>query len=356
MNLSRRSCAVIALVMLLVACQSTPTSEPTAAAASTHALPSAPAASTASEQPRSASGPGALSPTPEPPEPTRTRVPTATPLATFAPPLSITTIYGQGTIPLGAIARLGLGSLYDWQLSPDGRLLAIGTSVGVYVFETNTMQQVWARSMVRWVHEVEWSPDGHWLATRLFEWGNVHIWDAWSGEMFRELQNDSQVRSMGWSPDSKRIVIGLGSYSLEDQYDSKHAVTAWDLETTQQMWFEEIDEALVYYDPIRAVVWSPRDGVIAVGVDNAVLLLNAATGEALDVLENPDTWDAFSEIVRFSPDGSMVASISGICCLDTPGGSRVAPVFDVASGSLLFSFEHRGIVVDAVWAPDGDTL
>ena len=47
-------------------------------------------------------------------------------------------------LPEGAIARLGPGLIFDMAFSPDKASLAIGTRVGVWMYELDTMQPVTA--------------------------------------------------------------------------------------------------------------------------------------------------------------------------------------------------------------------
>ena len=80
-------------------------------------------------------------------------------------------------LPEGAIARLGQGIVEALVFSPDGNYLAIGTRVGLWLYELETMSPValWGteRGMVS---KVAFSPDGKWIATG--NWDEVlKVWD-----------------------------------------------------------------------------------------------------------------------------------------------------------------------------------
>ena len=68
-------------------------------------------------------------------------------------------------LPEGAIARLGRGREPDMAFSPDGRYLAIGTSLGLWLYDLATLSTIalWEteRGMVGCV---AFSPNGKWLA------------------------------------------------------------------------------------------------------------------------------------------------------------------------------------------------
>ena len=48
----------------------------------------------------------------------------------------------QLNLPEGAVARLGKGSLNEIQYSPDGARLAVAGSVGIWIYDTTTHQEV----------------------------------------------------------------------------------------------------------------------------------------------------------------------------------------------------------------------
>ena len=48
------------------------------------------------------------------------------------------TDYTQWELPEGAKLRIGKGRITDLKFSPDGRLLAVATSVGIWLYDTET--------------------------------------------------------------------------------------------------------------------------------------------------------------------------------------------------------------------------
>ena len=45
-------------------------------------------------------------------------------------------------LPTGAIARYGKGYVFDFQYSPDGKLIAVGSSIGVWLYDTQSMKEI----------------------------------------------------------------------------------------------------------------------------------------------------------------------------------------------------------------------
>ena len=49
--------------------------------------------------------------------------------------------YTQWKLPDGVIARLGKGRINDMQYSPDGSILAVATTIGIWIYDTETYQE-----------------------------------------------------------------------------------------------------------------------------------------------------------------------------------------------------------------------
>ena len=49
--------------------------------------------------------------------------------------------YTQWELPDGAIARLGKGRINDMEYSPDGKILAVATTIGIWIYDTETYQE-----------------------------------------------------------------------------------------------------------------------------------------------------------------------------------------------------------------------
>ncbi|MGQ9601053.1 MAG: WD40 repeat domain-containing protein [Anaerolineae bacterium] len=73
------------------------------------------------------------------------------------------------------LARWGKGTVNEVAYSPDGRLLAVASSVGIYLYEAGTLAEVRFIETDAWVTSVAFSPDGATLASGSWD-GTVRLW------------------------------------------------------------------------------------------------------------------------------------------------------------------------------------
>ena len=76
---------------------------------------------------------------------------------------------------VGQVARLGKGWVGQVAFSPDGRWLAVGSSVGVYVYEAATLREARRFETDAPAPVVAFSPDGRLLASGSGD-GTVILW------------------------------------------------------------------------------------------------------------------------------------------------------------------------------------
>jgi WD40 repeat protein len=94
--------------------------------------------------------------------------------------------------------------------SPDGKRLAIAdldTDVGV-VMDVQSGKEIFSlEEHEDHVQDMDWSPDGRWVATSSFD-ATVGIWDARTGDLRFSLFHDGPVGDADWSSDGGRLVTG----------------------------------------------------------------------------------------------------------------------------------------------------
>ena len=158
--------------------------------------------------------------------------------------------YTQWELPDGAIARIGKGGIRGIQYASDGRFLAVASSLGIWIYDTGTLQE-----------------------TALFTGGT------------------EGMSCMALSPDGRTFAIGSrnGNIYLSDRVTGVHKTTL-----------------IGHTEGIFSISFSPDGGTIASGSsDSTIRLWNADTGEQKTTFSG-DRGRVFS--VAFSPDGETVIS------------------------------------------------
>ena len=82
--------------------------------------------------------------------------------------------YARWGLPEGAIARLGKGTISDFAYSPDGARLAVGSSIGIWLYDARTGAEIALfTGHTGILNCVAFSPDGRTLAGGSAD-GTVH--------------------------------------------------------------------------------------------------------------------------------------------------------------------------------------
>ena len=280
--------------------------------------------------------------------------------------------YTQWGLPEGAKVRLGKGWMVEMRYSPDGTRLAVASTIGIWLYDTATHQEVALLTGHKdYARSVSFSPDGGTITTAgFFIKGTVRLWDAVTGQLKATLtRHTGSVQSVSFSPDGGTIATGSsdGTVQLWDAVTGqlKATLTGHNREVTNVVFSPDgmtlasgsLDKTVRLWDAVtgllkatltghtRSVSFSPDGGTIATGTDGTVRLWDAVTGQLKATLIG-HTRDVYS--VSFSPDGRTVASASS---------DRTVRLWDAVTGLLKATLTgHTGRVQSVVFSPDGGTI
>lgn len=223
------------------------------------------------------------------------------------------------------IMQLGRGTAgaIDWH--PDGHVLAVGGSLGLWLYDDNLddLAHFPDTGSVTWL---AWSPRGDQLAV-LDTDNTVKLWDISLDSGLFDLNRswafpaeDDFIR-LYWSPEGERLaVIASDGTQILDVTTGQILLTIPDLEFT--------------------FAWHPDGTQIAGSVDLGeevglqVRIWDAATGAVIHTYVSADP-SLFWSVIRWSPDGSILVGMTSL--------PAIIYVWNTSTGDLLNQ-------VEALWA------
>ena len=174
--------------------------------------------------------------------------------------------------------------------SEDGKVLVWDLAAGKSIAE-------WSKTTARQARSLAFHPEGRTLA--FVNNGSIHFWEPLHG---KDIPIRDAVKLSGqantniaYSPDGKRLISGYTDHSNF----KNGVVTVWDVEKKSPVWSISCPAI------ITCVAYSPSGDSFAVaGLDQAVRIWNAATGEETCVLFAQDAVRS----IAYSPDGSRIVA------------------------------------------------
>ncbi|MCY4401732.1 MAG: sigma-70 family RNA polymerase sigma factor [Candidatus Poribacteria bacterium] len=237
-------------------------------------------------------------------------------------------------LPTGALARFGKGYIFDFAYSPDGTRLAVGSTIGIWLYGTETGEEInFLKGHSYFVSDVVFSPNGKTLAS-LSSWNDytIRLWDVPTGECKAVLSGHTQdVHSLVYSPDGKRIASESddGTIRLWNGITGKPIAT-WENHTNL----------------IKILAFNPDGRALAGGgSDEVIRIWDVVTGELqLTFAAHANSIDS----LKYSPDGKILAS---------RGGDNNVCLWDAHTGEFLRLFKTNAKTVDSIdFSTDWKTL
>lgn len=305
--------------------------------------------------------------------------------------------YTQIGLPEGAIARFGKGYIQGIEYSPDGTRLAVTTAIGVWIYDTQTGEELnlitgghtdrvysaayspdgkiiatgsWDDTLRLWdtrtgkniktfkgytfgISSVAYSPDGSTIAIHNFRKHTIELLNAHTGKHLKTLighedpsalyegHPDASIASFTYSPDGKTIVSGGGDKT----------VRLWNVHSG-----ENIRTLTGHIEAVRAVAYSPDgDTIVSASRDKTVRLWDAHTGENIKTLKGHKD---IIVSVAYSPDSNIIVSGGWDGMLHRWDAQTGQPLktYEVYTGALYFARGHGGAITHTAYSPDDKTI
>lgn len=254
--------------------------------------------------------------------------------------------YTQWRLPQSAEARIGKGIITDIRFSPDDTILAVASSVGVWLYDSQTGDEIVLlkeRNMGnRWANTLAFSPDGNTLASGISrDHGPIQLWDTTTDEKNRTLTGEmGSIRSLTFSPDGTLLFCAGNHRNMQ--------LTAWNLTTGQQV-LDYSDQHNSYFPYHSPLVFSQDTRYIASGIDNSVKIWEVPKKRLIHTFDKDlglTPRSSLTQALALSADGKTLAS-----------AWLKIRLWDVETGTELgFLPDQPRVIVEMAFTPDGEYL
>ncbi|MDE0313426.1 MAG: sigma-70 family RNA polymerase sigma factor [Candidatus Poribacteria bacterium] len=249
----------------------------------------------------------------------------------------------QWNLPEDAKARLGKGKIHELQYSPDGSILAVASSIGIWLYDMKTYKEIFLFTEHRHeVSSVAFSPDGYTIASGSMD-GTILLWDRKTSSYKRVIEpmdktlSSFTIRAPGlsFSPDGKTLACGY-----QNTVHICDAITG------------ELKNTIIKESSgiIKNLAFSP-DGetIYCSNIYGEISLWNVLTGKHKQTIQEPTNYE---HSIAFNPIGNTFAVSNVIVDQDCSISVNV-----LNTGEPKFKLtEHSGAVYYLAFNPNGDTL
>ena len=250
-------------------------------------------------------------------------------------------------LPEGAITRLGRGCLRDMAFSPDGQHFAVGTNIGLWLYQLSTLSPIALWETDRgYIDSVTFSPDSQWIALHRYHEA-IRVWDIQNKVCIAEMELTKVEDRWGlskpiFSPDEERLVVFNGR-----EYNRK--VQSWSPQTGALLNETEISSTTYGVYP---TCFSPDLSLLAgtcyirdSRTAEFIAVWDVETGEQVAQLDwSEERWGRLC----FSPCGRFLAA----------GGSEGRiQVWNVESGALEETYtKYEDAQMHPYYPPEGGLI
>ncbi len=242
-----------------------------------------------------------------------------------------------------AIARFGKGGINAMQFSPDGTQLAIGTSIGVWLYDLRDGKETFLFTEQPYIiGTLAFSPNGNRLSVYSLHNATIQVWDMsrdFNQTPFTFPDRPGLINELVFSQDNNTL-LGLSELGF---------MAEWDIKTGERLSTKKIG-------PLKSFASFSQNGKTFVYGDsekNEIRIWDADSESLSEVFKgksNPNERNGQQKVetVAYSPDNKTIVSAHI---------GNILKIWDTATKELRYNLKgHREIVNTFAFTPDSKIL
>lgn len=216
---------------------------------------------------------------------------------------------------------------HHWALTPDGRDLLVGDTVGNVLFDFDPETFALRRRIpVADPYQLGFSPDGKWLTVNGLARNQVDVYDAATFKLVHRFPAPRMPSHLAYAPDSGRVFV-----TLQDT----GRLAAFDLHTMQPLWDVPVGKVPA------GVIWLDGKLIVALMGEDGIAVIDPADGR----IERRISTGRGAHQLFLSPDGKILYVNNRV--------ESTTTALDAATLAKKRDYSVPGGPDDIAFAPDG---